>query len=92
MIIVNSVYLKSDPHCLIKVLQSKWLWHLNSDHNLLNQNICNVVRHDLLNDPDDILLENLVPKHFASEAMNVYRQLESLADVSRVGLSENFDP
>ena len=91
MIIVNSVYLKSDPHCLIKVLQSKWLWQINSDRNLLNQNISDVVRNDLLNDPDNILLENLVPKNFASEANNVYSQLESLADVSSVGLSEHFD-
>ena len=91
MIIVNSVYLKNNPHCLIKVLKSKWLWQLNSDHNQLNQNISNIVRNDLLNDPDDFPLENLVPKSLAYEAMNVYSQLESLADVSSVGLSEDFD-
>ena len=91
MIIVNSVYLKNNPHCLIKVLKSKWLWQLNSDHNLLNQKISNIVRNDLLNDPDDFPLENLVPKNLAYEAMNVYSQLESLADVSSIGLSEDFD-
>ena len=32
-----------------------------------------------------------MPKSLAYEAMNVYSQLESLADVSSVGLSEDFD-